>query len=225
MIRRIVAVGATLVLVACGGSSTDEPTTAVPSTTATTSTPAATPTQSPYGTALITPPPDEALRTGCPVDDLAICDLALGVEAALNGGDAGFIADRAVAESRPCRNVFWAAMDDIGCATETDMTIPVISLLYYQSDCCVVAAELFEQRLQAWLDERDSAVAWRLVGIEVGDTAWNHQPGIILVRGNGEQAPLITVGVTEDRSRIAGVIVGSLWSLFIFPDAELLPWP
>lgn len=219
--RMAAIIGATLMLVACGDSGSGAPTTVMTSTLASTA------TTSPYGTPLITPPSGAALPGDCPVDDAPLCELASSIEDALNAGDAGFIANRAVAQSRPCRSVFWDAMDDIGCEgdLETGMTVPVVTFLRYQSDCCVVPAELFEQRLQAWLDDADSLDDWRVLGIEVGDTAWNHQPGVILVRGDGGQAPLITVGVAEDRSRFAGVIAGSLWSLFIFPDAELLPWP
>lgn len=223
---RVVFTLLTLALLATSCRGDGEPSASMPTATPgirTSPTALATPVRFP--TVAATPVTEPATLAGCPIDDEQLCGLALELEGALNSGNVGYFVARLYATQRPCRDVFYALDDDVGCPTEEGTSPPLVYLLHYGSDCCSTRPENFASQFDLWLNASAGRGSWRVYGIETGGTFWR-APGLLLVRGRGEDAPIVNVGtVAAGDLRIPGVIVGQLQTVFIFPGAELLLWP
>ncbi len=198
-----------------------------PTVSAVASTPTTSPpTPEPTPTPLATPIAEAATLDGCPVDDAKLCQFALDAQDALNAEVMEFFVSRLAARERPCRDTIHSGEDDVGCPSSDEGTsVPLVGVLFYQSDCCLVLPERFEERFGRWLVFESQEGEWRVYAIERGGSTWDGAATVVLVRGTAPTAPLVTVGTTPDGElRVPGVIVGSLANIFLFPDREFLLW-
>jgi hypothetical protein len=218
MMRLLVVAVIALTLVACDmdDDARDAPT----------ATPAA--VESPTAVAERSPPAVDARRqtiAGCPVDDAALCQFALDLRDAVASANLAPIEARLIAEERPCAGTFTLADGDIGCDSEGDTSEPVVAYFHYGSDCCYVPPGQFAQLLLVALGQPVDDT-WRIWGILEGSQFWDGAPSVLLIRGAPDDRQVIEFGATgsDDSIGIAGLIRGTVMSLYIFPDAQLKAW-
>jgi len=204
---------------AVGTPSIARPTSSPPQATAT-STGAGTPTR-------VVPPANSPPQTtgGCPVDDAALCDLALELREAVASGDLTAIEARLIAVEHPCAGTFTRADENIGCDSADDTSEPVVEYFAYGTDCCYVVPGRFAHFLAVALGPPVDDT-WRIWGIIEGSPFWDGQPSVLLIRGVPDDRQVIEFGTTRtgDGIGIPGMIRGTVLSLYIFPGATLKPW-
>lgn len=166
---------------------------------------------------------------GCPVDDDALCQFAVDVQAALNAGDISLITDRLVTQERPCNVTFSLVEDDIGCESPDDTSDPVVEYFNYGSDCCFKTPEQFAEALREWLDQtRDGQ--WRIESV-MDDIFLNKDVTNLMFTYTregtvGQDDPVITVRVqpADGQLSVRGITKGVRATRYVPPEAEVLPW-
>ncbi|HET6615369.1 MAG TPA: hypothetical protein VFH62_05740 [Dehalococcoidia bacterium] len=176
----------------------------------------------------LTPPPVDAppqSRDGCPVEDEALCQLALDLRGAVATGDLASIQARVVPQRRPCAATFTLTDIDIGCATQDDVSDPVVAYRAYGSDCCYVPVDRFQQFLALALGQPVDD-SWRIWGIIEDSAFWESRRSVLLIRGAPADRQVIEFGIAGDGSKLGlfGIIRGTVATLNVPPDARLLPW-